>query len=69
MSSISVSKPMYKRYNTWTSWRKAIIDMARATKVIFEGDKDICQAFAVFDNKKRWLGEWEGSYGDVMQLV
>lgn len=60
---------MYKRYNSYSSWRKAIIAMARATQVKFEGNQDICQAFAVYDNRKQWLGEWEGTYGDVMQLV
>lgn len=48
-----------KRYETYNGWKRAILKAFPTA--VFEGDKDIAQAWV----GTVWVGEWEGSYGEV----
>ena len=63
-----------KKYQTWAGWKRAAKE---AGATLFEGDKDIAQAFAVIDPSKSAkkhpgdysnlfaVGEWDGVEGSV----
>lgn len=51
-----------KKYYSYKGWRQAC-KQAGADR--FDGNKDIAQAF----KGDKWLGEWEGSYGILVQTL
>ena len=58
---------MRGKYETYAGWRRALKRLY--SDVIFEGDKDICQAFnhntGVPVPHKQPVGEWDGATGTI----
>ena len=52
-----------KTYTTYASWKAAVRKLADGETIRWDGDEDICNAFAGVMKPGRFLGEWDGAEG------
>ncbi len=59
-----------KKLQTFAGWKAKIKKFYNnletiTLELVFEGDKDICQAFAKLPEDRACIGEWDGAEGEV----
>lgn len=62
-----------KVYSTYSGWRAAINKKSKSfvkvnigDSLVWEGDKDICNAFIVINGIRSDLGQWDGAEGFIV---